>query len=144
MTEPSAQPTLKIPRKRGAEDYTVAAAAARRAFATEQSGASLEHVGSFSTDPAELPGNIEHFMGVAQVPIGLAGPLLVDGEHAQGEFWVPLATVEGTLVASYNRGMKLLRACGGVKTTIVDDAMQRAPSFVFPSAGGPGERARAW
>ena len=44
--------------------------------------------------------------GVAQVPIGVAGPLLVDGEHAQGEFYVPLATAEGTLVASYNRGMK--------------------------------------
>jgi hypothetical protein len=129
--EPS---TAKIPRAKGAEDYTAEAAATRRAFATEQTGAALEHVGHFSTDPAQLPGNVEHFMGVAQVPIGLAGPLLVDGEHAQGEFWVPLATVEGTLVASYNRGMKLLKACGGVRTTIIDDAMQRAPSFVFASA----------
>ena len=42
------------------------------------------------------------------MPIGIAGPLLVDGEHAQGEFYVPMATTEGTLVASYNRGMKLL------------------------------------
>lgn len=45
-----------------------------------------------------LSGNIEHFIGVAQVPIGLAGPLLVNGEHAQGEFYVPMATAEGTLV----------------------------------------------
>ena len=89
---------------------------------------------SYSFDPATLPGNIEHFVGVAQVPIGIAGPLLVDGEHAQGEFYVPLATTEGTLVASYNRGMKLLRAAGGVTMTIVDDAMQRAPAFVFDSA----------
>ena len=81
-----------------------------------------------------LPGNVENFIGVAQVPIGLAGPLLVDGEHAKGEFYVPMATAEGTLVASYNRGMKLLRACGGVKTTVLDDAMQRAPCFIFPSA----------
>ena len=73
-------------------------------------------------------------MGVAQVPIGIAGPLLVDGEHAQGEFYVPMATAEGTLVASYNRGMKLLREAGGVKTTILDDRMQRAPAFLFPSA----------
>ena len=58
----------------------------------------LEHVASYSFDPAALPGNIEHFTGVAQVPIGVAGPLLVDGEHAQGEFYVPLATAEGTLV----------------------------------------------
>ena len=68
------------------------------------------------------------------MPIGIAGPLLVDGEHAQGEFYVPMATAEGTLVASYNRGMKLLHAAGGVKTTIMDDRMQRAPAFLFESA----------
>ncbi|MGE5286321.1 MAG: hydroxymethylglutaryl-CoA reductase, partial [Micromonosporaceae bacterium] len=84
--------------------------------------------------PSILPGNIEHFAGVAQVPVGIAGPLLVDGEHAQGEFYVPLATTEGTLVASYNRGMKTLYEAGGVTTTILDDAMQRAPAFVFESA----------
>jgi hydroxymethylglutaryl-CoA reductase (NADPH) len=60
--------------------------------------------------------------------------LLVNGEHAQGEFYVPMATTEGTLVASYNRGMKLVHECGGVTTTIVDDAMQRAPVFVFDNA----------
>lgn len=128
------QPLPKIPREKGAADYTAEAAAARRAFATEQTGSALDHVGSFSLDPGQLPGNVENFMGVAQVPIGLAGPLRVDGEHAQGEFWVPMATIEGTLVASYNRGMKLLNACGGVKTTIVEDRMQRAPAFIFPSA----------
>ncbi len=68
----------------------------------------------FALDPEGLPGNIEGFAGVAQVPIGLAGPVLVDGEHAKGEFLVPLATTEGTLVASYSRGMKLLREAGGV------------------------------
>jgi hydroxymethylglutaryl-CoA reductase (NADPH) len=122
-----------IPRQ-GDDDYTPEAAEARRKFARERTGADLEHVGSFSFDPGVLPGNVENFIGAAQVPIGLAGPLLVDGEHAQGEFYVPLATAEGTLVASYNRGMKLLREAGGVKTTVMDDAMQRAPSFIFPSA----------
>ena len=62
------------------------------------------------------------------------GRYLVNGEHAKGEFYVPLATTEGTLVASYNRGMKLLYECGGVTVTVVDDAMQRAPAFVFGSA----------
>ncbi len=71
---------------------------------------------------------------MAQVPIGIAGPLLVNGEHAQGEFYVPLATAEGTLVASYNRGMRLLHEAGGVTTTIMDDRMQRAPVFLFESA----------
>jgi hydroxymethylglutaryl-CoA reductase (NADPH) len=123
----------KIPRARDG-DYTDDAAAARRRFVGEATGATLEHVGRYSLRPDTLPGNIEHFTGVAQVPIGLAGPLLVNGEHAQGEFFVPLATTEGTLVASYNRGMKLLRAAGGVTTTVVDDAMQRAPVFLFDNA----------
>jgi hydroxymethylglutaryl-CoA reductase (NADPH) len=94
----------------------------------------VNHVGRHSFDPSMLKGNIESFIGVAQVPIGIAGPLLVNGEHAQGEFYVPMATTEGTLVASYNRGMKLVHECGGVTTTIVDDAMQRSPVFVFDNA----------
>ena len=111
-------------------DYTRQMAAQRRAFTGQQ----LEHVGSFSFDPAVLPGNIENFIGVAQVPIGLAGPLLINGEHAVGEFYVPMATTEGTLVASYNRGMRLLTESGGVTTTVVDDRMQRAPVFILDDA----------
>lgn len=123
----------KIPHSRE-DDYTREMAAVRRQFVKEQSGVELKHVGQFSFDPSVLPGNIERFMGVAQVPIGLAGPLLVNGEYARGEFLIPLATTEGTLVASYNRGMKLLREAGGVTTTISDDAMERAPVFIFPNA----------
>src|SRR5215210_8856150 len=122
-----------IPRDRE-NDYTREAAEGRRAFLAEQTGVGLEHVGAHSFDPELVQGNVEHFTGVAQVPIGIAGPLLVDGEEAQGEFYVPLATAEGTLVASYNRGMRLLREAGGVTTTVVDDAMQRAPAFLFASA----------
>jgi hydroxymethylglutaryl-CoA reductase (NADPH) len=122
-----------VPRDRD-NDYTPEAAAMRRDFLRERTGVELEHLAQFSFDPGVMPGNIEHFIGVAQVPIGLAGPLLVHGEQAQGEFYVPMATAEGTLVASYNRGMKLLYAAGGVKTTVVDDRMQRAPCFIFESA----------
>src|ERR671916_1490966 len=125
----------KVPRDTD-NDYTREAAGARREFAREQTGVDLEHVSSYSFDPELTAGNVEHFVGVAQVPLGIAGPLLVDGEHAQGEFYVPMATAEGTLVASYNRGMKLLRQAGGVKTTILDDRMQRAPAFLFESARG--------
>ena len=125
--------STKIPRSPD-DDYTREMAEARRRFLAEQRGARLEHVGGYTFDPSILPGNVEHFIGVAQVPIGVAGPLLVNGEYAKGEFFVPLATTEGTLVASYNRGMKLLRAAGGVTTTVDDDAMQRAPAFLFASA----------
>jgi hydroxymethylglutaryl-CoA reductase (NADPH) len=117
-----------------ADDYGREAIEGRQAFIRDNTGSRLEHTSAYSLDPATLPGNIENFFGVAQVPIGLAGPLLVNGEHAQGEFFVPLATTEGTLVASYSRGMKLCRMAGGITTTVVDDRMQRAPVFTFPSA----------
>ena len=123
----------RIPRDRE-NDYTREPAGRAGRSPRERTGAALEHVASYSFDPAILPGNVENFIGVAQVPIGLAGPLLVNGEHAQGEFYVPLATAEGTLVASYNRGMRLLHEAGGVTTTILDDRMQRAPAFLFDSA----------
>ncbi len=124
---------LHIPRDRD-DDYTRSAAARRRGFLSEHTGVELDHVGTYSFDPAILPGNVENFVGVAQVPLGFAGPLRVDGEHAQGDFFVPMATTEGTLVASYSRGMRLTREAGGVTTTVVDDAMQRAPMFVFDDA----------
>ena len=131
----SVAPNPRVPVPRDPDnDFTREAAAARAAFARERTGVDLAHVGAYSFDPAVVQGNVEHFVGVAQVPLGLAGPLLVNGEHAQGEFYVPMATAEGTLVASYNRGMRLLHEAGGVTTTVVADHMQRAPSFLFPSA----------
>jgi len=123
----------RIPRDRG-NDYTEELAVSRRRFLRRQTGADLAHVGQYSFDPSCLAGNVEHFTGVAQVPIGVAGPLRIDGEHAQGEFYIPLAATEGTLVASYNRGMRLLTESGGVRTTVVDDSMQRAPAFVLDDA----------
>lgn len=128
-------PSAKIPRDKE-NDYTLDMAAARRAFAADKSEGEFEHVGNFSQDPAALPGNIENFFGVAQVPMGLAGPILINGEHAKGEFYAPMATTEGTLVASYNRGMRLLTEAGGVKTTVVERYMQRAPVFHMGDARG--------
>ena len=122
-----------VPRSKN-NDYTDEMAATRRKFLKEQTGAHLDNVSHYSLDVSMLPGNIENFIGIAQVPLGVAGPLLINGEHAKGEFYVPLATSEGTLVASYNRGMKLLHAAGGVTTTVSDDAMQRAPVFIFDDA----------
>ncbi|MBT8047280.1 MAG: hydroxymethylglutaryl-CoA reductase [Xanthomonadales bacterium] len=122
-----------VPRD-SSDDYSEAIIRTRQEFIGEQTGADLKHIASYSFDPHVTQGNIEHFTGVAQVPLGFAGPLLVHGEHAQGEFYVPLACSEGTLVASYNRGMKVLHRSGGVKCAVVGDNMQRAPVFIFEDA----------
>ena len=134
MNDDAKQATApKVPRSKD-NDYSKEAAATRRDFVKQRTGVALEHVGQYSFDPAVLPGNIENFSGVAQVPIGIAGPVRINGEHAQGDFYVTMATTEGTLVASYNRGMRLLSESGGVKTTVVEQFMQRSPVFMFDDA----------
>lgn len=124
----------KIPRRDGEDDYTAAAMQERQQFVRDFTGTDPEHLFKPSFEPEFAKGNVEHYTGVAQVPLGLAGPLTVNGEHAQGDFLIPLATSEGTLIASYNRGIKVLNACGGVTATVVADHMQRAPVFVFANA----------
>lgn len=118
------------------DDYSEKAVQARQDFVKAFTGVELDHVTKHSFDPHLVQGNIENFTGVAQIPLGIAGPVQINGEHAQGEFLIPLAASEGTLVASYNRGIKVTNLSGGIKTTIVDDAMQRAPVFVFDDARG--------
>jgi hydroxymethylglutaryl-CoA reductase (NADPH) len=134
--QPKAKKTDNAPRIPYDKDYdhNPKMIAKRRKFIEEFSGASLEHTSGFSFDPEVTQGNIESFTGVAQVPVGFAGPLIVHGEHAEGEFIVPLATSEGTLVASYNRGIKVLNLSGGVECTVLEDRMQRAPVFIFDRA----------
>lgn len=133
VRERSTEPQSRIPRD-DEDDYTEEAIRARQRFVEDFTGQKLEHVPSYSFDPHVTQGNCEHFIGVAQVPLGIAGPLTVHGEHAKGDFIVPMATAEGTLVASYNRGMKVLNESGGVKCTVSQDCMQRAPVFIFESA----------
>ncbi len=124
---------VSIPRDK-TDDYSKEAIHTRQNFIEEYTGVKFQHSNQYSFDPHTLAGNCEHFVGVAQIPLGIAGPLHVDGEHAQGDFLIPMATTEGTLVASYNRGMKVINKSGGVKCTVVRDAMQRAPVFVFEDA----------
>ncbi len=122
-----------IPRSKD-DDYDEEIIKIRQEFVAKYTGKKLEHIPHYSFDPHITAGNCEHFTGVAQIPMGFAGPVIIDGEHAKGEFLIPMATTEGTLVASYNRGIKLVNACGGVRCTVVDDAMQRAPVFVMEDA----------
>jgi hydroxymethylglutaryl-CoA reductase (NADPH) len=127
------RPPGAVPRD-SEDDYSDEIIRERQEFVREQTGVELQHINRYSFGPRVTQGNIEHFTGVAQIPLGIAGPLRVRGEHANGEFYVPLATSEGTLVASYNRGMKVIHECGGVKCAVVGDNMQRAPVFIFDDA----------
>jgi hydroxymethylglutaryl-CoA reductase (NADPH) len=124
---------VRIPRDAN-DDYGEAIIRERQKFVEEFTGVKLQHISKYSFDPHLAQGNIEHFTGVMQVPLGFAGPITIHGEHAQGDFLIPLATSEGTLVASYNRGIKVVNLSGGVQVTVVADAMQRAPVFVFDDA----------
>ncbi|PSQ72666.1 MAG: hydroxymethylglutaryl-CoA reductase, partial [Bacteroidetes bacterium QH_6_64_77] len=123
----------RIPRDAD-DNYSPAIIDERHRFVEDYSGVSLDHIPHYSFDPEVTDGNVENFTGVAQIPLGFAGPLTVHGEHAQDDVLIPLATSEGTLVASYNRGMKVCNLSGGVEATVSGDCMQRAPVFVFNDA----------
>ena len=75
--------------------------------------------------------NIENFIGSIRVPVGLAGPLRVNGLFAHGDYYIPLATTEAALVASYHRGAQLLSAAGGCTTLVINEGVSRAPGFAF-------------
>jgi hydroxymethylglutaryl-CoA reductase (NADPH) len=123
----------RIPRDKK-NDHSREMASQRAAFIEAIAGTKLDMVSSYTIDPAVTNGNIENFIGTAQVPIGIAGPLTMVGEHAKGDFYIPMATTEGTLVASYSRGMRVISECGGARTTVVKHSMQRAPVFLFDNA----------
>jgi len=105
--------------------------AARRRWVEERTGTRLDHVGRCSLTGEEMRGNVENPIGAAQVPLGVAGPLTVQGEHARGTFYVPLALTEGAVVRSYERGMIALTRAGGVVARLDADENRVAPVFRF-------------
>ena len=82
-------------------------------------------------DPERLAGSIEGFIGYAQVPLGVAGPVRVHGRHAEGDFIIPLATTEGTLVASFQHAFNVINRCGGAHAACTRQLVRRAPCFAF-------------
>jgi len=120
---------LSLVPRLGAEAYTRSGVEARRRWVEEKTGALLPYVGGSTLDPLQARGNIENLIGAVQMPLGVAGPLRVDGEHAQGEFYVPLATTEGALVRSYERGMVALTRSGGARVRLWADENRVAPIF---------------
>jgi hydroxymethylglutaryl-CoA reductase (NADPH) len=107
---------------------------ARREFIARETGTKLENIGIFSIDIERVvKRNCENMIGTVQVPLGVAGPLLVSGEYAQGSYYLPLATTEGALVASVNRGCSAITKAGGAQVCILHDGMTRAPVFAADS-----------
>jgi len=109
-------------------------------FLKEQTGVELPYLTGekIMNDTESLKGNIEQYIGMTQVPTGVIGPLHIHGTLAQGDFYVPLATSEGALVASYNRGARATRLCGGVVSVCLTESVQRAPVFKFKSLSEEG------
>ncbi|QSZ67526.1 hydroxymethylglutaryl-CoA reductase (NADPH) [Methanofollis aquaemaris] len=102
----------------------------RRNFVEGESGADLAALGSFSIGiDRVVRRNIENMIGAVQIPVGVAGPVRVNGEYAAGEYYLPLATTEGALVASANRGTSAITKAGGADVRVVRDGMTRAPVF---------------
>lgn len=131
--------TLKFSQVETVAGY--AAATVRAAFLSAETGTNLEQLEPQQFDPEAARGrNIENLTGSVEIPVGVAGPLAVATLtwRARGEeftdtlaenanFYLPLATTEGALVASVNRGLKVMRAAGGLEITVESTGMTRAP-----------------
>ncbi len=109
-------------------DPETAAAARRRVLAAE-TAATFDTVGSFAFEAADVDANIENLIGGAQIPMGVAGPVSVAGGATDGTYYLPLATTEGALVASVNRGCSAIRNAGGATARVLKEGMTRAPLF---------------
>ncbi len=83
--------------------------------------------------------SIENFIGTIKVPVGIAGPLRVNGTYAHGDYYLPLATTEAALVASYNRGTRVISESGGCAAILLHEGVIRAPGFAFATLGEAGE-----
>lgn len=113
-------------------DYSEEAVQKRLNLLRERGG-EFDHVLAKAGDPTaeDLAGNIENFIGYSKIPLGIIGPLRINGTAANGDFYVPMATSEGALTASYSRGANLISYAGGCTAICMTEAVQRAPCFIF-------------
>ncbi|WP_436930212.1 hydroxymethylglutaryl-CoA reductase (NADPH) [Halosimplex halobium] len=105
------------------------AATARRLVVERETGVDLSATGDYAFAAESAESNIENLVGGAQLPVGVAGPVEVRGEAADGDFYLPIATTEGALVASVNRGCSAISAAGGATARVTKRGMTRAPVF---------------
>lgn len=118
------------------EEYTDkdGAAGLRRAYLEAVENIALDHVSLYSFDAESVAQkNIENLIGAVQIPLGIAGKITLRGEYAKGDYYLPLATTEGALVASVNRGCSIITKSGGADVRVFKNRMTRAPVFKFES-----------
>ena len=131
-----------IPRQRD-DDYGAEAVQARHALCERTAGSALPHVGGERVPASAVQGNVENVIGFAQVPIGIAGPLRVDTSAGMREVYVPMATTEGAMVASYSRGMKVIREAGGARARVIREALSQHPVLLYADAAAANAAAHA-
>ncbi|NIM49948.1 MAG: 3-hydroxy-3-methylglutaryl-CoA reductase [Gemmatimonadales bacterium] len=131
------------PNSIGRRNWTEAARQERLEALRRSRRVSLPNLALRLEDAEALRGQIENFVGVVRVPVGVAGPLAVLGDSARGTFHVPLATTEGTLVLAVSRGAEAITAAGGATVEASEPEVSRAPLFAFPS-GAAAQAAVAW
>ncbi len=115
------------------------AAEARRLFVASETGTDLDTIGDYAFEAADAEPNIENMIGGAQLPMGIVGPIPVDGTADAETTYLPLATTEGALLASINRGCATMRAAGGASARVLKNAMTRAPVFRTGDVVGASE-----
>ncbi len=140
MSDASSTESKSLPSvPRDAEDDHAPEAVGRRLALCEQvAGCALPHLSGQAVDPGQARGNIENLVGFAQVPVGIAGPLRIQGEAGVREVYVPMATTEGALVASYSRGMGWIAASGGARAWVDESGLSQHPILEYTD----GEQAR--
>jgi len=125
----------------GTLSWTEEARQKRLEFLSRHLGAPLGYLSGTSPmpDASQYKGNIENFIGMTQVPTGLVGPLLINGTRANGDFYVPLATSEAALVASFSRGARATRLSGGITSVCTTEGVQRTPAWKFRNLAEVGK-----
>ena len=129
------EPLPAIPRDPD-DDHGAGAVGRRHALCEERAGQPLAHLGGLPVPPSAARGKVENLIGYAQVPVGIAGPLRVRGSDGEREVYVPMATTEGALVASYSRGMRLLAAGGGARSRASAPRLSQHPVLVYADGQG--------
>ena len=105
------------------------AAAVRRQVVEAESGADCEAIGDYGFPAEVAEPNIENMIGTVQVPLGVVGPVDINGAALDDKRYLPLATTEGALLASVNRGCSVINTAGGATARVTKAGMTRAPVF---------------